>query len=94
MTDRNWLPNHFVPFMPITKPVNVEVVEIFDCSDVIETSVDSNLMEGSIITLDDSPDASFGKIPNIDYATRYVNRINKLMKIFIPAIVIQTLLKF
>ena len=91
MTARKWLPNRFVPFVPITMPVNVEVVEMSDCSDVTETSVDATLMEGIIENLHDSPNASFDEIPNIDYATRYVNRLYKLMKIFIPESLLLTL---
>lgn len=70
MTARNWLPNHFVPLVPIEnfRPTHVEVIELFDDSDVMETSVDSALMEGIIENLCQSPEASFSEI-----STRYVN---------------------
>ena len=64
MTDRNWIPNHFVPLIPVSKPIDVEVVDLmFDDTDVMDTSVDSTIIDDIIINIKDGPDASFSEIP-------------------------------
>ena len=73
MTGRNWIPNHFVPLIPVSKPIDVEVVDLmFDDTDVMDTSVDSTIIDDIIINIKDSPDDSFSEIPvEVSYVRCY-----------------------
>lgn len=63
MTKKNWVPHHFVPLIPVSKPVDVEVVDMFEDTDVMDTTVDSSIIDGIIRNRKDSPDTSFSEVP-------------------------------